>query len=109
MAWKNMTKTDFDQLNANSGSVYSMSFEVTNPTNSDDIIFPISEIYAIAASFSGTGGIEFTNDRPEVIKAGNATFVRWDGVSEINKGLTGFKVVSDSGVVTATVTVKTTN
>lgn len=34
-------------------------------------------------------------------------FETWDGIAKVNLGVTGFKVVATSGVITATVSVKT--
>jgi hypothetical protein len=109
MAFKYLKKTNFDQKNPNSGSIYYEAIEVLDTETSDEYILPISQIYAIAAKFTGTGTVYFTNDSPEVIEAGNAEYEAWDTVSAINLGITGFKVESTSGTVTLKITVKSAN
>jgi hypothetical protein len=89
------------------GSIYHQAFSVT--ADSDPVILPYRCIASIAAVQTGTGGLYFTNDPEDVIKAGEADFVAWDGSSAINPAMTGFYVKVTSGTVTAKITVRTYN
>jgi hypothetical protein len=109
MAFKNMTRVAFDNINPNTGAVYHENISLGNAEVSDDIIFPVREIYAISVITTGSIKVEFTNDPPSEIETGSPTWVIWDGVSGINLGLTGVRVTSVSGDVTAKITLKTAN
>jgi hypothetical protein len=104
MAYKNMTRTDFNS----GGGIYHESISISAGTYSTEVILPVFEMYAIAATITGDGDLEFTNDPPSVIEAATADWVAWDGSSLINLGMTGFRVKRNAGTVSAKVTAKTT-
>jgi hypothetical protein len=106
MAWKDMTKTDHDQKNPNTGSIYHESISLGDTEQSDNVILPVYEIYAIGLIVTGSLEVYFTIDPPQVIKTGSPSWEKWDGVSAVNLAVTGFYVVSTSGAVTAKITVK---
>jgi len=109
MATVAMTRDNFNSINANTGMVYHETVVVASPGSSDIFTMPPERIYAIAADISGSGSIQFSNDSISTLQTGTPTFTAWDGVSAINPGVTGFKVVSVSGSVTAKIAVKTSN
>lgn len=101
-----MTRVAFEGA-ANGGAVYHNTITMTEGDYSAIYRLPAGEIYAIVASLSGTGSIEFTLDDPATFAGGSPAFVAWDGLSNINKAVTGFRVAYTSGTVVAKVTVKT--
>lgn len=107
MAIRSMERVDFGP--SNSAAFYE-SLTVEDGLTSDIIKIPTnSNITSIGADIggAGTGIIYFTLDSHAVIDASNETYQAWDGLSQINEGVTGFKVVSSSGQVIGKVTVKT--
>lgn len=108
--YKEMTKVDELTNTPNSGAVYHETVVVPDSQESLDFIIPVNRIYDISAKIiSGTGNIQFTNDRTSKIKDESADFQIVDVTDPINLAYTGFKVVSTSGEVTAKITVKTSN
>ena len=105
MAIKHMKKTSSSFRTA-SGALYTEKITLT-VGESDVLILPLTRIYAIAILIDGTGTIEFSNDSMADLEAATAEFVEWDGVSEINLGVTALKVVWGSGTVTTRIVVKT--
>lgn len=80
---------------------------ITTSGISGIIILPFQPVMSIGATVSGTGYLEFSIDPPAVLDSALAYFEEWDGIARINPAVTGFRVVSTSGLVTANVTVKT--
>ena len=108
MAKRNMTRVN---VSKNEAGTFYEKLTVENGQTSDIIKIPTDQITAAMLNLggAGTGTIEFTQDSHDVIDEGNETYTAWDGVSQINLGVTGFKVVSSSGQVIGTVTIKTGN
>jgi hypothetical protein len=72
---------------------------------SDIYQLPPMAVYAIAAEVVGSGTLAFSIDAPADLPTG--TFSNWDGSSQINLGVTGFKFTTTTASGIAKVTVKT--
>lgn len=107
-AAKTMTRIANDNVSESVGAVYEAVISVLDQATSDFYIIPTQAIYAILHRITGTGKIYYCNDSKAVIEAGNAVWVEWTS-GLVNLAVTGFKVASTSGVVSATVVVKTIN
>jgi len=107
MAYENMERAAMDTVHPNTGAVYHTVIELADSEASDEYILPVQAIYGIAVEITGNGTVSFTIDPPEVIEAGTATYVAWNGTDAISLAVTGFKAVSVSGAVTVRATVKT--
>jgi hypothetical protein len=105
MAYNNMTRVEYDVTSE--AAIYYNSVSISSGTYSDVYILPYSEITGIVSGIDGDGALEFTADPPDVIRAGNAEFSAWDGSSQINLGVTGYRVQRNSGTVVGKVTVRT--
>ena len=103
MAVHNMTLIDADGTGAGGW------FNVQVATNGISEVFrtPVQPIIAIGTTISGNGYLDFSVSPLTDLDAGNGVFFPWDGVARINPAVTGFRLVSISGLVTANVTVKT--
>ena len=108
MASQVMTPVNLDSVQPNSGAVYNETVELT-AEDTTEYKLPIKQIFSIAADIVGDATLWFTISSPADIDAGNGVYYVWDGVSNINFGVTGFKMVWGSGTATVTVTVKTFN
>lgn len=108
MSIENMKRTS---VSKNEAATYYEKLTVEDGLESNVFKIPVDDIGAIMLDLggAGTGTIEFTQDSHTVIDAENETYTAWDGVSQINLAVTGFKVVSSSGQVIGTVTVKSRN
>jgi hypothetical protein len=104
-----MEEVGHDGLHPGSGSVYHKKIILTELDTFIAYLLPFRKIYTIGADIDGDGSLEFTIDSPKTIEDGNAEFIAWDEVSPINLHATGFRVVWNSGTVTAKVTVKSDN
>lgn len=100
-----MTRTRFTP-GASSG-IFQNTVSIAAGSASVPYLLPIFEIYAITASITGDGAIQFTNDTKEAIEADTATWASWDGFAKINFGVTAFRIARTSGTVVGKVTVKT--
>lgn len=106
MATVRMSRTKTDDTN---GGGWWHAYITTSGTSS---IYELPEqpILSLASNIvttSGAGALWFSIDSPSKLGDGTATFEAWDGIAKVNLGVTGFKVVATSGVITATVAVKT--
>ena len=106
MSVVNMTRTSFTD-NKGEGATYHEKVVMTVGTDSDFYLIPVSSIYTIVASIDGDGGLYFTFDSQEEVETGSPDWYLWDGASNINLGITAFKLIRSTGTVTAKVTVKT--
>lgn len=102
MALYDMTLMDMDNSN-NSGW---FNIKIVTSGTSPTYRLPIQPMYAIGTTVSGTGYIEFSVSSLADLAADSGIFQPWDGVAQINPAVTGFRVTSTSGLVTANVTVK---
>jgi hypothetical protein len=109
MAIGSMEEVGHDSSNPGSGSVYHKKVVLTAADTIDAYLLPFRKIYTIGADINGDGTLEFTIDSPKNIIDGNAEFIAWDEVSPINLHATGFRVIWNSGTVTAKITVKSDN
>ena len=106
MAIKYLGRTTLAGPLTSSGALYTEKI-ILEAGESDVFILPLTQIYAMTFLIEGTGTVHFSNDSIADLVADNADFVEWDGVSEINPGITAFKVVWGSGTVTVKAAVKT--
>lgn len=107
MSIEPMTRIDKNAINANTGAVYHETVSIDTGTYSDIYLIPTQQIYAISALINGDGVVEFSNDSQETLETGSPDWIEWDGVSEINFGVTAFRVKWISGTVVFKITVKT--
>lgn len=105
MALRKMTMIAAD--NENSGGWFNVY--IATEGVSDVYQLPIQPMYAIGTTISGNGYLDFSVSSITELEADRGIFQVWDGVAQINPAVTGFRVVSTSGLVTANVTVKTTH
>lgn len=80
---------------------------ISGGTYGDIYKCPFECIYAIGAVVTGSGSWEFAIDPIENLES-SATWSRWNGTSDINKAITGFRLVRDSGTVVGKIMIKTT-
>jgi hypothetical protein len=85
--------------------LYSQAVSITTAV-SDDYKLPIGVRKAIGCRISGTGTIAFTFDDHATIDAGTAVWADWDGTSQVNLAVTGFRVTRSAGTVAAFVTLQ---
>lgn len=104
-----MEVVERDGVQPNSGALYYTGLSLSAGTYSDTYRIPLKDIYAIAAEISGDGVLQFTNAPLSVLDGGSPVWGDWDGSALINLGLTAFRLKRNSGVVAASVTVKTVN
>jgi len=100
-----MTRVAFDA--DGKGGIYHEKMEMSADIYSDSFIMPFFDVRGIAASITGDGVIQFTNDPPAVIEAGDEEWEDWDGTSLINPGLVAFRLQRNSGTVVGKVTLRT--
>lgn len=94
-----------NQDNTNGGGWFNAS--ITTSGISSAYLVPVMPVRDIAVTVSGFGFVGFTSSPPTAIADGSALYEYWDGLSQINPAVTGFRVVSTSGLVTANILVKT--
>lgn len=104
MAVKDMTRAAFPATGKS--GVYYEKIEIAAAV-SDYFMLPEFQVYAIAVALTGDGAIEFTNEPREAVVDNTAEWAEWDGFSEINVGVTAFRITRNAGTVVAKVTVKT--
>lgn len=103
MATSRLVLVDHDTTNA--GAWYHVA--VTTSGISPTYRMPVQPILNIGTSISGLGYLDFSISSPIMLETDTALFERWDGIAQINPAVTGFRVVSISGLVTANVMLKT--
>lgn len=84
--------------------------KISRTDASDDAlgyILPAASLSQICFDITGDGKVELTNDSPKEIEAGNASYITWNEASEINPGITGFRINWTSGTVTVVVSIRT--
>jgi len=99
-----ISKGDYD-----SEGLYHNEVVMTSGTYGSVYTLPTKPILSIGLYVTGSGSWEFSIDSLDTLDAGSGVFVRWDGVATVNKAVTGFRMVRDSGTVSGMVTVKTFN
>lgn len=103
MSLNNMTLMALDDTGA--GGWYNT--KLTTSGISPIFRLPVQPIMAIGTTISGNGYLDFSVSALDDLATGSGIFYPWDGVARINPAVTGFRLVSVSGLVTANVTVKT--
>lgn len=89
--------------------VYHNKVTVGDAETSDVYLVPAEDIRSISLQITGDGVIELTNDTQAAIEGDTAVYVEWDGASQITNAITGWRVKSNSGSVTARVTMRARN
>lgn len=85
------------------GGVYSETISQSGELISDVYEIPNGDISSIGCSLTGDGEIQFTLGASETF----SPYEAWDGRSPINLAVTAWRLVSHTGAVSATVSVKT--
>ena len=108
MALVHMKRVDFTTPTQIAGALYQEEIIVDSGTESENIyLFPFTRVYDIALQLEGDGAIEVSNSSIKKLESGNGIFKRWDGISRLNLALVAFRVTRVSGIVQATISVKT--
>ena len=105
MAYYNMQLTR--KGDTDDGGWYHTTDTLTSGTYGNVYIFPNTPLVSVGATVTGSGSWEFSIDNPTKLGDGSASFSRWDGLSQMNLAVTGFRLVRDSGTVTGTIVAKT--
>lgn len=106
MAVKHMTRTALSYPTT-VGALYQEEVTLEGATESDVFLFPFTRVTGIALDLEGDGTIEISNSLVSKLEASQGKFVSWDGVSTVNNAVVAFKVVGNSGTVSAVISVKT--
>jgi hypothetical protein len=91
-----------------SGGVFHTKFVATSGTDyTTPYLLPLQPIGNIVMFMVGDGKLDFTASSYTDIETENAVWYSWDGIAEVNPGVTAFKCKRLTGDVTIGVTVKT--
>lgn len=90
------------------GSWYNTRITQASGMVSDTYILPVSQVYAVGATISGTNAkLAFSLNSVDDVTAGSGLFIDWDGSAQINLAVTAFKMTTTTASGFGNVTVKT--
>ena len=103
-----MTSEQTSQLPSGAGRIYAETVSLVDPaTQSDAYLIPSDSINDIACVLTGDGSIDFTVFPVSAIEDDSAVWETWDGLSQVNRSVTAFRVNRTSGTVVGRVVIRT--